>query len=171
MIFLNIGSNLNSKYGNRSDNILRSIELLVSKEIKIIKKSGFYETPSYPDKSYPKFLNISLCVLYQKTAKELLYNISLIEKQMGRKKIKRNDPRIIDIDIIDFNKEIINHDNLTLPHRSLKDRNFVLIPLKEICPDWSHPISNEKIDILIEKLESSSRNEITRINQSDINNL
>ena len=76
--------------------------------------------------------------------------------------------RICDIDIISFNKLIVNSDQLKIPHPSTHNRNFVLFPLKEICPNWTHPITNENIDILIKNLSHSARNEITRMNESDI---
>ncbi len=168
MIFLNIGSNLNSKFGNRFDNIQKSLSLLSLKKIEIKSKSSFYETPSYPDKSHPKFINISIRILYKKSYLDLLKDISSIEIEMGRIKTMKNEPRIIDIDIIDFNGEVVETENLALPHKAMMHRNFVLFPLREICPNWSHPISYEKIDILIKKLQGKSRNEITRIDQSDI---
>ena len=85
---------------------------------------------------------------------------------MGRLKTSKNKPRIIDIDIIDYNKKIINTYNLVLPHPALKKRNFVLFPLKEILPGWEHPINNKKIDFYIKKLTLKQTNEITRINES-----
>ena len=64
MIHLNIGSNLDSKFGSRFDNITKAISLLISSQVKIKKISNFYETPSYPNNNFPKFLNVGLAVDY-----------------------------------------------------------------------------------------------------------
>ena len=102
MIHLNIGSNLNSKYGSRFKNISIAINLLTEAKLKIIKISNFYQTPSYPNKKMPKFVNIGLLADYDGSNIKLINEISLIEKKIGRTKSKKNDPRVCDIDIIDF---------------------------------------------------------------------
>ncbi len=168
MIFLSIGSNLSSEFGDKITNIRKTIENLKKSNIQVIKCSSFYETPSYPDKNNPKFFNIIVKIKYEKKPELLLEKILLIEKKMGRIRKKKNEPRICDIDIISFNKLIVNSDQLKIPHPSTHNRNFVLFPLKEICPNWTHPITNENIDILIKNLSHSARNEITRMNESDI---
>ena len=89
MIHLNIGSNLNSSIGSRFDNITIAINLLVESKIKVIKASHFYETPSYPNPNFPKFLNIGVIVDFENNQKLLLSKIKLIEKKIGRKKQKK----------------------------------------------------------------------------------
>ena len=112
MIHLNIGSNLNSKFGNRFENISIAINLLVKSKIKIDKISNFYETPSYPNKKLPFFLNVGVLAKYEYDEKILINEINLIEKKIGRIKSKKNNPRVCDIDIIDFNGLIIKKKNL-----------------------------------------------------------
>ena len=106
MIHLNIGSNLNSKHGSRYDNISIAISLLIDSKIKIKKISNFYETPSYPNNNFPKFLNVGLSIEYKYKFLDLFKIIKKIEKKLGRIRTKKNGPRIIDIDIIDFKGEI-----------------------------------------------------------------
>ena len=103
MIHLNIGSNLESKFGNKFENISIAINLLIASNLKIKKISSFYQTPSYPNKKLPHFLNVGVSANYKKNEVDLLGKISLIEKKIGRIKSKKNDPRVCDIDIIDFN--------------------------------------------------------------------
>ena len=170
MIILSIGSNLLSDYGDRFDNIKECISLLSLNDITPVKSSHFYETPSYPNKKFPKFINIILIVKFNGTPNTLLKLIKLIEKDMGRVKTKKNAPRIIDIDIVDFNKLIIKSNLLMLPHPKLVKRNFVLFPLKEISPNWQHPITNKKIDFYIKNINLIESNQITRINESAIKN-
>ena len=95
MIHLNLGSNLNSVYGSRSDNISIALNLLIEAKIKIKKISNFYETPSYPNLNFPKFLNIGILANFERDFFKLLNVIRLIEKKIGRIKTKKNEPRVI----------------------------------------------------------------------------
>ncbi len=170
MIFLSIGSNLKSKWGNRFQNVKMAIDKISHEKINIKKISSFYETPSYPDKNHPKFINIVIEVEFYDDPEDLLKKILLIEKRLGRVRNLKNEPRTFDIDIIDFNGLILNKDNINLPHPKMHLRNFVLFPLKEICPTWMHPILNKKVNVLIENLTLTASKEITRIKESDILN-
>ena len=166
MIHLNIGSNLDSKYGSRYDNILTAINLLIDSKIKVKKISNFYETPSYPNNDFPKFLNVGLSIEYHNENCNLLKIIKQIEKKLGRIKTKKNDPRIIDIDIIDFKGEIKKTKELILPHPRCHLRNFVLFPILQIDPNWSHPILKKNAQFLINKLSQKFRIEITRLKKN-----
>ncbi len=168
MIHLNLGSNLESSFGSRFDNITIAINLLIEAKIKIIRISNIYETPSYPNQNLPKYLNIGILVNFNNDCFDLFKKIKLIEKKMGRIKTKKNDPRIIDIDIIDFKKEILNTKRLILPHPKSHVRNFVLYPILQIDNNWSHPILNKNAQYLINKLSQKSRIEITRL-QKNVN--
>tara|TARA_B100001564_G_scaffold283980_1_gene246675 strand:- start:431 stop:946 length:516 start_codon:yes stop_codon:yes gene_type:complete len=168
MIHLNIGSNLKSKHGTRFDNISLAINLLINLKIKIKKISNFYETPSYPNQNFPKFLNVGITIEYNNNYLKLLSEIKQIEKKLGRIKTVKNDPRIIDIDIIDFNSAIKNTNKLILPHPKCHLRNFVLFPILQIDPNWSHPILKKNAQFLINKLSQKFRIEITRIQKNVI---
>tara|TARA_S200000501_G_scaffold362743_1_gene392582 strand:- start:149 stop:664 length:516 start_codon:yes stop_codon:yes gene_type:complete len=166
MIHLNIGSNLNSNYGNKFDNITIAINLLTEKKFHIIKISNFYKTPSYPNKKLPSFLNVGVVGTFDKSVKDLRKLIFLIEKKIGRVRTPKNDPRVCDIDIIDFNGKTLNIDNLSIPHKKCHSRNFVLFPIRQIDPNWEHPILKKKANFLIDKLDLRSRIEITRLNKN-----
>ena len=168
MIHLNIGSNLNSKHGSRFKNIAITLSLLMEAKIHIKKISNFYETPSYPNQSFPKFLNIGLLANYKNDYLDLFQKIKLIEKKVGRIKTKKNDPRVVDIDIIDFKNEIKNTKDLILPHPRCHLRNFVLFPILQIDPNWVHPILKKNVQYLINNLSQKSRIEITRL-QKNVN--
>ena len=170
MIYLNIGSNLPLEEGGRETNILKAINHLKNLNLKLIKISSFYETPSYPNSSDPKFINLCVKLKSNLKANELLNEIKKIEKKLGRTRIKKNEPRTCDIDIIDFNGKIIKNDELETPHPRLHLRNFVIYPLKEIEPNWFHPIYNKNIDSFFQELDKNSHNEITRLIKSDILN-
>ena len=167
MIFLGIGSNLSSPYGDRFFNINLSMSYLDSYGIKIIKNSSFYETPSYPNKNDPKFLNIVTEVDTKLPPEDLASVLIYIEEKLGRKRQKKNDPRTCDIDILDFNGQInaFKYKNLDfiVPHKKLIYRNFVLYPLKEICTNWIHPETKQNIDTLIKNLPEEDRKSILKL--------
>ncbi len=156
-IYLGVGSNL----GNKKSNIEKTKFELEKKNIKIIRTSSYYESLSWPNKKHPKFLNIILEVCTHFSPSQLIKNCQEIEIFLGRKNTQRNYPRKCDIDIIDYNKRIIN-DFIVLPHPRMHLRNFVLLPLFEINKDWIHPISKLHIKNLILSLPNR---DITSIKQ------
>ena len=170
MIILALGSNLTSNFGNRFVNIDKAVEYLKDYNIKIIKKSSFYETESFPDKNNPKFINIVIEVSTQLDLEDLASKIMIVENKLGRKRGVKNQPRTCDIDIIDYNNKEIkftkNQFEFIVPHISLESRNFVLFPLKEILPNWKHPKSKESINTLIEKLPLDERNSILKVDKN-----
>ena len=168
MIHLNIGSNLDSKFGDKFRNISIAINLLIESKIFIKRISNFYKSPSYPNKKLPNYVNIGLLAEYNGGSSKLIKDINLIEKKLGRKKSKKNDPRVCDIDIIDFDGLIKKNKTLKLPHPRCHERNFVLYPIRQIDPKWTHPILRKNVDFLIKDLNQNSRIEITRLRKSVI---
>ena len=170
MILLGLGSNLPSSFGNRFDNIDIAVSALDKYGIQIKKKSSYYESPSYPNKENPKFINVVIEASTYLKPEDLASVLIFIEEKLERKRVQKNDPRTCDIDIIDFNSQIIDfkYKNLdfTTPHKKLSYRNFVLFPLKEILPKWIHPKTNESIDMLINKLSTEEKNSILKIKKS-----
>ena len=158
MIFLGIGSNL----GNRKGNIEKAKSILLENDINLISSSSYYETPSWPDPNKPRFINIVLKATCEYKPLELLDLCKNIEKKLGRKKTPKNSPRICDIDIIDFNRLVLNG-SLKLPHSRMHERNFVLFPLFEIERDWIHPVKKINIKKLIFSLPNKDIRSINKI--------
>ena len=103
--------------------------------------------------------------------KRLMEGILKIENIFGRKRNKKNEPRSIDVDIIDYNGKVLelsfmNSEKIKIPHERLYLRNFVLFPLKEICPDWIHPLTRKNIDDLIGELSEIDKNSILKVQQT-----
>ena len=136
-------------------------------EIQVIKKSSFYETLSHPNKKNPKFINIVISVKTNLIPVDLMSVLIFIEEKLERKRNEKNDPRTCDIDIIDYNNQILSFQyknlNLEIPHKKLTSRNFVLFPLQEIFPNWKHPKTKEIISSLIHKLPEENRKSILKI--------
>ena len=143
MIVLALGSNLDSSFGDRFENINQALSFLQSNKIKILLKSSFYETPSYPNDKDPKFINIVIGISTILKPSELASLLISVEEKLERKRNYKNEPRTCDIDIIDYKGQIIDFKykdlNFKVPHVNLVYRNFVLITLKEIFTDWKHP--------------------------------
>lgn len=145
--FLLTGGNL----GDRKKNLQRAHELLAEYCGKIIKLSSVYETAAWGKTDQPNFLN-QVCEIETRLLPEsLMQEILKIENLMGRKRHEKYGPRIIDIDILFYNEEIINEPALKIPHPELQNRKFVLMPLAEIAPGLQHPIFKESISGLLAK--------------------
>jgi 2-amino-4-hydroxy-6-hydroxymethyldihydropteridine diphosphokinase len=170
MIFLAIGSNLSSSFGDRFDNINLAISSLYERGIQTIKKSSFYETFSYPNKKDPKFINIVTSVRTDLQPIDLMSVLVSVEEKLERKRGKKNNPRTCDIDIIDYNNQVLNFQykniDLEIPHKKLIYRNFVLFPLQEIAPSWKHPNTEEIIGALIHKLPAEDRKSILKVEKN-----
>ena len=121
MIFLGLGSNLQSDFGDRYKNIELAINYLRENNINLLQKSSFYESVSYPNKNNPKFINVVISVETPLKSVDLMNRLLLVEEKLGRKRFKKNDPRTCDIDIIDFHGKIINtklnNIELNIPHK------------------------------------------------------
>ena len=157
-VYLGIGSNL----GNKKDNIEKAKFKLIQKNVKILKSSSFYESLSWPNPKNPKFLNIVLKVNTNLKPLNLLKLCKEIEIDLGRKKSYKNSPRECDIDIIDF-KKMRRNDGITLPHARMHERNFVIIPLFELCKNWIHPSTKHHIKTLILSLPNRDIRSIKQI--------
>ena len=152
-IFLITGGNI----GDRKKN-LETAATLINEEIgKIIQSSKIYETDAWGITNQPAFYNQIHIVESKFSAKEILNKILNIEEKMGRVRTIKNAARIIDIDILFFNDDIINEPNLIVPHPQILDRRFVLKPLNELVPEMIHPVFKKNIHELLEECKDELR--------------
>ncbi|MBR5238127.1 MAG: 2-amino-4-hydroxy-6-hydroxymethyldihydropteridine diphosphokinase [Paludibacteraceae bacterium] len=137
MIILSIGTNI----GDRQANIANAITAL-GQIGKVITVSPIYTSEPWGFESENGFYNIALILETSLSPLDLLYATQQIERDLGRtaKTTTSYTDRIIDIDIIDYNNQTIDTQTLTLPHKLMHKRNFVLYPLADIAPNWQHPI-------------------------------
>jgi 2-amino-4-hydroxy-6-hydroxymethyldihydropteridine diphosphokinase len=134
--FLLLGTNLGDRKKNLS--VARnSIDVSVGP---ILKASSIYQTAAWGKTDQPDFLNQALEVQTALSAEGVLAEILKIERAMGRRRDQRWGERIIDIDILLFEREIISSLQLTIPHPQLKNRKFALEPFAEIGGDVMHPL-------------------------------
>jgi 2-amino-4-hydroxy-6-hydroxymethyldihydropteridine diphosphokinase len=147
--YLLIGGNMGDRLAN-----LEMAKLAIYQEIgPILLSSSMYETAAWGKEDQPAFLNQALLIETNLIAHDLMMALLAIEKKMGRIRQEHLGPRTIDLDIIFFNEQIIDSANLTIPHPQMQKRNFVLSPLKEIAPNFIHPILKKSITQLLTDCE------------------
>ncbi|MCD4818251.1 MAG: 2-amino-4-hydroxy-6-hydroxymethyldihydropteridine diphosphokinase [Candidatus Cloacimonetes bacterium] len=140
--YIGLGSNL----GKRKENILKAINFFKNYDkITFIKSSKIIETEPYGNIGQPNFLNCVIVIGSEIKPIDMLNICLKIEQKMGRKRTIKWGPRIIDIDILICDNQIVNENNLIIPHPELYKRKFVLTSLNELCPEFIHPIINKKI--------------------------
>jgi dihydroneopterin aldolase/2-amino-4-hydroxy-6-hydroxymethyldihydropteridine diphosphokinase len=143
---LGLGSNL----GNRLANLKKAVNnIYFMPGFDILAFSSVYETEPWGFKNQNNFLNCVIAGLYRFDAASIFKQIKIIEIKTGRVKRNRWHPREVDIDILFFGKKIIESKDLVIPHPQIKNRNFVLIPLLEIMPDYVHPVLRKRIKTLL----------------------
>lgn len=129
---------------------LKRAQKHIAKKIGPVKRSSsLYQTAAWGNTQQPDFINQVIIVETRLDAAETIQAILAIEKDMGRIRTKKNAPRIIDIDILFFNKEIIHTGVLEVPHPRLQLRNFVLVPLNQLSPNLKHPVLHKTIHQLL----------------------
>lgn len=143
-IILGLGTNL----GDRFKNIELAYQLIEEKIGAITAKSKLYETAPWGVLDQPDFINSCISIESNLTPKECLKMISEIENEMGRIRYQKWGARLIDIDILFFGNEIINQEELSVPHPFIQERIFVIKPLEDIIETYIHPVLKESIKAL-----------------------
>lgn len=140
MILIALGSNLKSPAGPPAATLKGALARLERLGVKILSISSFYETPAWPDPFDPAFVNAVAAVHTALQPVELLNLLHGVETEFGRMRSAPNAARTLDIDLLDYDGQVMT-DGIVLPHPRLAERSFVLVPLVEIAPGWTHPVS------------------------------
>jgi len=144
-IYLLLGSNM----GNSRQQLITAIKLINKKIGKVTRQSNLYVTAAWGNTNQPDFLNQVIVVESKLAAVQTMQTILGIEEEMGRIRTVKNAPRIIDIDILFYNKDVIEEKILSVPHPQIPNRRFVLIPLNELSPNFKHPVFQQSIHHLL----------------------
>ncbi len=144
-MYLLLGSNI----GDSRLQLSVAIKNMEQKIGSLIRQSKLYSTAAWGDTRQSDFLNQVIVVETTLAPLETMQTILDIEKEMGRVRTLKNAPRIIDIDILFFNKLVMDEPMLTLPHPEIQNRRFVLIPLNELAPNFNHPVLGLSIHDLL----------------------
>jgi 2-amino-4-hydroxy-6-hydroxymethyldihydropteridine diphosphokinase len=151
-IYLSLGSNL----GDRAANLERAIDALGGIGVHVLRRSSIYETEPVDFLAQPWFLN---CVVEAETNLDpfpLLQALRGIERSMGSQKLVPRGPRIIDLDILFYEDAVFREQGIEIPHPRLSERRFVLVPLAELAPKFSHPVLRDTIGELLESTNDRS---------------
>ncbi|MEO6637453.1 MAG: 2-amino-4-hydroxy-6-hydroxymethyldihydropteridine diphosphokinase [Ginsengibacter sp.] len=150
-LYVLVGGNM----GNRRENLEKALSWLEKEIGMVTKSSSIYETEAWGNNAQPDFYNQAHIIDTKLSAIEAMKNILEIEQKMGRVRTLKNAARLIDIDILFFNVEVINEPGLIVPHPEIANRRFVLAPLNELSPDLIHPFLHKSIHQLLSTCEDS----------------
>jgi 2-amino-4-hydroxy-6-hydroxymethyldihydropteridine diphosphokinase len=140
LVYLSLGSNVGDREAQ-----LRDAQARLGATGRLVAVSSFYETEPLEFTEQPWFLNCAVAIETSKTPQQLMSEILRIEQEMGRRRVQIKGPRLIDIDILLFDSDIMDLKELTIPHPAMHRRRFVLEPLAEIAPEALHPGFNKTI--------------------------
>ena len=147
--FIGLGSNL----GDREASLRQALEHMAqSPETVVVRASSLYDTEPVGVEDQPHFLNAVAQLETQLTPRQLLWNLMLIERRLGRVRTQRWGPRTIDLDMLLYEDAVIEEDDFQLPHPELSKRSFVLVPLVELEPLLVHPVTGETMLALLQRL-------------------
>ena len=153
MIIISLSSNVISRWGDLHTTILQALRELESRGVIILRRSRIYRTSPYGPLDQPVFTNAAAAIRTSLSADALLSIVKKIEARAGPRSSMHWGPRALDIDIIDYNRQILNWSqrdtqffkckrfSLILPHPRIETRAFVLQPLLDVAPHWHHPVS------------------------------
>lgn len=165
--FIGIGTNLGDRLGNYLEALERIGKL---RNTRVVRQSSIYETEPIGE-VVGFFLNGAIEVETELSAEALMNQLLAIERVMGRKRLRKPKtrtkykPRVIDLDLLFFDKESINTPKLQVPHPRLHERRFVLVPMSELAPALIHPKLNASISELLAGLKSQQRVALMRADQ------
>ncbi len=148
MVYVALGSNK----GDRLGYLKKALnEINKQSDCEVEKTGGVYETKAYGNIKQKNFYNTAALIKTNLSQMELLLLLKELEIKIGRTGSERWGPREIDIDILFFDDLIYSNDELTIPHKEVEKRDFVLIPLADINDKFIHPVLNKSIEVLLKE--------------------
>lgn len=147
--YIAFGANLS----NPKETFQSALFELGHRDVRVKRLSSLWQSPAWPSGSdQPDYTNACAEVEFSGTARALLSHLHAVEAHFGRIRTVVNAPRSLDLDLIDFQGQVLEASDITLPHPRLSDRGFVLLPLSELNPKWKHPASHQDVWRLIGQL-------------------
>jgi len=140
LVYLSLGSNV----GDRETQLRNAVARLGTTG-RVAAVSSFYGTEPVEFTQQPWFLNCAVVLETSQTPRQLMTSILRIEQEMGRRRVQKKGPRMIDIDLLLFDGAVVSSPEITIPHPALHERRFVLEPLAEIAPEVRHPVLHKTI--------------------------
>jgi len=158
-VYIGLGANLPSpEHGTPRETLEAAMRMLEARGLVLVARSPLYESEPVPVSDQPWYLNAVVEVATDRPAAEVLVLLHSVENAFGRVRAIRNEPRVLDLDLLDHRGTVREGpESPLLPHPRLTDRAFVLLPLRDIAPDWRHPVSGLTIAELLESLPEGQR--------------
>ena len=147
-VYLGLGSNL----GDKRAHIVRAVELL-GEIAQVHQVSSLFKTEPVGNPDQDWFLNCAVEIETALDPRQLLAAALAIERKLKRIRKIKDGPRTIDIDILFYGCHVVDESGLAIPHPRLHQRLFVLAPLREICPGFSHPVLKQSVKELVVRLQ------------------
>lgn len=158
MIIIALGANLPGPHGGPYDTIMAAHDALAGRNIRIVASSRIWLTEPVPVSDQPWYHNQVVAVETTLSPLALLEALQDIERGFGReRRTERNAARVLDLDLIAYDDEIVDRPELIIPHPRAHERGFVLLPLREISPGWVHPVSRVPLSVLIAALPATGQ--------------
>lgn len=155
-IYIGLGANLpHPKFGPPRRTLRRALGALRDRGVRVLKLSPWYRTAPVPVSDQPWYVNAVAEVATGLGPDALLATLHRVEDEFGRVRSAANAARFIDLDLIDYRSIVkpLNTKGLSIiPHVRLQERAFVLLPLRDVAPDWRHPVTGMSVEVLIEAL-------------------
>jgi 2-amino-4-hydroxy-6-hydroxymethyldihydropteridine diphosphokinase len=150
IVYLALGTNLGDRPGN-----LRAAVAALPPAVLVLESSPVYETPPWEVTDQPPFLNMVIKGETYLGPQQLLKHLKRLETRLGRRPSIRYGPRKIDIDLLFYDDILLNTPELTLPHPSLHERAFVLVPLADLAPELVHPVLGKTVRQLLAEVDTT----------------
>lgn len=152
-IYIALGSNLPFNSMPPQDVLQAALADLLRSGIRVVAVSRFWRSPAWPDPSAPAYVNAVARVETDLQPRGLLQALQAVETKYGRERSVPNASRTLDLDILDYDGLILDEAGLTLPHPRLAGRAFVLLPLRDIAPEWVEPGEGRTLSVLVGNLD------------------
>lgn len=153
MIAIALGANLPSDLGSPEVTLAAALRMMPDLGIEVVRCSSFFESEAQPPSDQPSYVNAVALVTTSMSAMDLLSALMELETALGRVRTVQNAARLLDLDLLFYNDEILNEPGLILPHPRMTERLFVLEPLCEIAPNWQHPALKTTASVLLHAIK------------------
>ena len=160
-ILIGLGANLPSAQGGPRETLEAALKAFPDHGLTVIRRSPWYESSPVPPSDQPWFVNGVAVIETALDTREILESLLAVERAFGRQRGERWAARTLDLDLLAFGDQVVDlpasegRPAVTVPHPRLHDRRFVLLPLKDVAPDWRHPATGETVNALIATLDDS----------------
>ena len=155
-LFIGLGANLTpTGFDTPQAGCEAAMLILSDLGVNVIRMSRWYESAPVPPSDQPWYLNAVAEAATSFNAAETLAVLHKVEEHFGRVRSVRNAARVLDLDLLDFGGQTHNMRALTLPHPRMHERAFVLLPLRDLAADWTHPQTGQSLDALIDHLPAN----------------